>query len=144
MYKYWVTNAPESNNWTLLPDLVADDINNARNTKVQFSGNLEEKVYTNPFIFKTEKYLLRAQIARIAFSTTLVPKGVFRLKEEEPVHGEIEENMPEEGDDPQVPIPTTSDMAKKENWCHYTKNILMCGRITHKEITDVGEEQDPD
>lgn len=35
-------------------------------------------------------------------------------------------------------------MGKKENWCHYTKNILQCGRITHKEITDVGEEQDPE
>jgi len=79
IYGYWVTNAPESGNWTLLPDLMADDINSARTTKCQFTGNLEEKIYTNPFIFKTEKFLLRAQIARIAFFTTLVPRGVYRF-----------------------------------------------------------------
>lgn len=41
MYGYWVTNAPESGNWTLLPDLLAEDINTARSTKCQFTGNLE-------------------------------------------------------------------------------------------------------
>lgn len=34
MYKYWVTNAPESNQWVMLPDLMAEDISSARSTKV--------------------------------------------------------------------------------------------------------------
>jgi len=97
-------------------------------------------VYTNPFIFKTEKFLLRAQIARIAFSTTLVPNKVYKLDEENP--GAIAENTPENEDDP-VPIPSTSAMGNKDSWCHYTKNILMCGRIDHKEPEPVDEE-DPE
>lgn len=79
VYAYWVSTAPESGIWTLLPDLAADDIHTARDTKCQFTGDLDRKVYTNPFIFKTEKFLLRAQIARISFSTWLVPRNVFRF-----------------------------------------------------------------
>jgi len=40
-FGYWVTNAPESGNWTMLPDLHANDISTARTTKCQFTGNLE-------------------------------------------------------------------------------------------------------
>lgn len=34
-------------------------------------------------------------------------------------------------------------MGTKDNWCHYTKNILQCGRISHKEVEPV-EEEDPE
>jgi len=53
----------------------------ARSTKVAFTGNLDKKLFTNPFVDgkKPEKFLLRAQIARISHSTTLVPLGVLRL-----------------------------------------------------------------
>jgi len=33
-------------------------------------------------------------------------------------------------------------MAKKENWCHYTKNILKCARISHKDPEAVNEDDD--
>jgi hypothetical protein len=46
---------------------------------------------------------LRAQIARISFSTSIVPKGLFRLVEDNP--SAIEENIPDEGP---VPIPSTA------------------------------------
>jgi len=45
--------------------------------------------------------LLRAQIARIALSTTLVPKGMFRMVEDSTT--EIEENTPEDGP---IPVPS--------------------------------------
>jgi len=60
MFTYWATNAPESGNWQLLPDLEPADIKTARITKLVFSGNLDAKVYTCPYYFKTEKNLLRA------------------------------------------------------------------------------------
>jgi len=81
-YAYWVTNAPESGNWTLLPDIAPSDLKDSRNTRCTFSGNLDCKVYTNPFYFKTEKHLLRSQICRIAHATWIVPKGVYRMQEE--------------------------------------------------------------
>lgn len=60
-----------------------------------FSGDLEKKIITNPFFFKREKNFLRAQIARITFSTTLAPKGMFRTLEDNAK--EIEDNNPAEG-----------------------------------------------
>jgi radial spoke head protein 4/6 len=62
---------------------------------VCFSGDLEKKIITNPFFFKREKNFLRAQIARITFSTTLAPKGMFRTLEDNAK--EIEDNNPAEG-----------------------------------------------
>lgn len=48
-FAYWVTNAPESGKWTLLPDLTSVDIANAKQTKYAFSGELDRKLYTNPW-----------------------------------------------------------------------------------------------
>lgn len=58
-YAYWVTNSV-SEPWVMLPDLKPKDIINARKIKFCFSGNLNAKIYTNPFYFDTEKILLRA------------------------------------------------------------------------------------
>jgi len=51
---------------------------------------------------------------------------------------EIEENAQEEGP---VPVPSTKDMAKPENWVHYSRNILLCNRIVHMEPADA---EDPE
>jgi len=83
---------------------------------------------------------LRAQIARITHSTTLVPKNIYKINEEN--NREIEENIPDEGP---VPIPSTVDMAKPENWLHFTPNILRAARLVHMEpeVPD-GVEIDPE
>ena len=52
--------------------------------KYLFTGNLEKLVVTNPHFPGKEKNLLRAQIARISFSTQLVTTGVFKVNEEDP------------------------------------------------------------
>jgi radial spoke head protein 4A len=67
-----------------------------------FTGDLNRSIITNPFFVKDEKFYLRAQIARISQSTSLVPKGVYRLNEED--KNAIEENLPDEGP---VPVPST-------------------------------------
>lgn len=99
----------------------------ARKIKVHFTGDLNKRIYTNPYFEKTEKFFLRTQIARISQSTTLVPLNVYRLKEDE--KNIIEENVPEDGDGP-VPVPSTNEMTKLDNWCHFSKSILQCGRIS--------------
>jgi hypothetical protein len=48
-----------------------------------------------------------------------VPKGVYRTVEDS--ERDIEDNQPEEGP---IPIPTTNEMVKPENWVHYTPSIL--------------------
>lgn len=136
MFGYWVCSSPTDSKWTALPDLSPSDIAAARSIKVHFTGDLERKIITNPFFAKKEKHYLRAQIARIAQATSLVPARVYRLVEESTT--EIEENTPEEGP---VPIPSTKDMAKAENWVHYSRSILLCNRITHMEPVDV---EDPE
>lgn len=100
-FAYWVSNSP-AGPWTVLPDISADDLKAAKTIKVLFTGDLNHKIVTNPFYFKTEKEYLRSTIARISFSTTLVPKGVYRLVEDNP--NEIEENVPDEGP---IPVPPT-------------------------------------
>jgi len=58
-FVYWVTNSPLGQ-WTQLPDLTRQDVINARSIKYNFSGNLDQKIYTNPFYFGTEKLYLRS------------------------------------------------------------------------------------
>lgn len=54
VYSYWVTNNPEAKDWVLLPELKPEDVDAARGVRVQFTGNLHEKIFTNPFFFKSE------------------------------------------------------------------------------------------
>jgi len=77
-YTYFVSHQSFAG-WTKLPDLYPKDIVAARQIKVLFSGDLERTIFTNPFFFGKEKNYLRAQIARISHSTTLCPKGLWRL-----------------------------------------------------------------
>jgi len=89
-FAYWATNDPAHGEWVALPDLCPVDIEASRQIKVHFSGDLDRKIITNPFYFKRERHFLRAQIARISHSTSLVPKNVYRLQEESTT--EVEEN----------------------------------------------------
>lgn len=131
-FVYWACNSPLED-WKKLPDLWTKDINAARANKVSFTGDLERSIITNPFFFGKEKHFLRAQISRISHTTTLVPKGIYKLTEDN--EREIEENVPEEGP---VLIPTTDQMSSLDYWYHYTSNILGVGRLTHldPEVAD--------
>lgn len=113
-FVYWATNSPLEA-WTQLPDLAPLDIQAARDIKVHFTGDLENKIITNPYFFKKEAAYLRAQIARIAFSTTIVPKGYYRTVEEN--EKEVEENTPAEG---AIVLPSTLAMSKPDMWVHHT------------------------
>lgn len=135
---YWVCNSPCENKWSALPDLLPQDIEIARQVKFKFSGDLERRIITNPFLHKREKHLLRAQIARISTCTALVPKGMFRLTEDNPTA--IEENLPDEGP---VPVPSTVEMGKSSNWVHHVQSILLCNRTTLMEI-EAPESVDPE
>jgi hypothetical protein len=80
-YVNWATNSPLEA-WTQLPDLTPSDIQAARDIKVHFTGSLDTKIITNPFLFMIESFYLGAQITRISFSTTFVPNGLYRTLED--------------------------------------------------------------
>eukprot|EP00347_Sterkiella_histriomuscorum_P000777 403374544 len=136
-YQYWACNSPLGK-WILLPDLLPKDIKAARSIKVNFSGNLDRPIYTNPYFFGLEKHYLRAQIARISHSTTIVPSGLNKVTDDN--DREIEENTPEEGP---IKMPSTHAVANPNAWVHYTPNILKCNRLGHMEV-EPAEDEDPE
>lgn len=71
---------------------------------------------------------MRAQIARIVASTTLIPKGLMRPVEDSETR-DIEENTPEEGE---IVLPSTNEMKSMGMWVHANKNILKNGTTSLK------------
>ena len=102
---------------------------------MHFTGDLEHKIITNPFFFKTEKTYLRAQIARIVHSTTIIPKGLYKTQPEN--EKELDENP--DADNPFVP-PNSLKMGSADNWVHYPANILKCNLTALKVDIPEGEE----
>lgn len=87
---------------------------------------------------------MRAQISRIVHSTTLLPKGQWKITEDEGSR-EIEPEEPPEGQD-ELSMPTTSAMSKADMWVHANVNILKNCRTTHPEPEEPegAEDFDPD
>ena len=114
-FSYWVAHS-SLGKWTKLPDIAPADVGAARSIKILFTGDLDRPIYADPYYFKakkTEKFYLRAQIARIVHSTSICPKGLFRLTEDNPK--EIEDNAPEEGE---IVLPSTKAMGSTSMWVH--------------------------
>ena len=65
-----------------------------------------------------------------------MPAGVYRLNEDD--KNVIEENVPEEG---AIPVPSTAEMQKLENWVHYQRSLLNCGRLTKFETEEEPAEE---
>jgi len=59
-YTYFVANDAISGEWTKLPDLAPSQIESARLIKVCLTGDLDKKIYSNPFFYGQEKHYLRA------------------------------------------------------------------------------------
>ena len=94
-YVYWVCNSLLEH-WVKLPDVKPSQIKKARCIKFNFTGDVERRIFTNPFYFDKEAIYLRAQIARINASTTIVPSSLYRFVPEST--RDIEDNAPEEGE----------------------------------------------
>lgn len=127
-FVYWVTNNSLSD-WTMLPDCSPDILKATRDIKVKFTGNLDHEIISNPFFFGQERHYLRAQIARITHSTTIMPGGLHKLTEDNPK--EIEQIEFE--DEEKAYKPTTESQSKLNNWVHAKKSILNSNRVSHME-----------
>ena len=89
---------------------------------------MDEKIYTNPFYFDSEKIYLRGQIARINASCTLAPKGLHRFVEEST--RDIEDNTPEDG---AIKMPVPAALCSLDSWVHLTPSLLKQGKTKHSE-----------
>ena len=111
--------------WVELPDVKPSQIKISRLIKYTFTGNLENKICSNPTFIGQEKHFLRCIIARIYHGTKLVPSIN---------HYTIED--PESPFKPLAPAEKPKqlkydDLIKMENWIHFPPGILMCGRVSH-------------
>jgi radial spoke head protein 4A len=118
--------------WKKLPDVSPAEIDMSRKIKVLLTGNLERDIITNPFFFGKEKNYLRAQIARISHSTTLLPAGQWKLDEEN-AREIVAEEGPEEGELMQA---ATNAMANPSMWQHGNQNILLNCKTQHPEVEE--------
>ena len=133
-FTYFVTENAFSS-WKKLPNLAPKHIEGARSVKILLSGDLEKKIICNPYFFGKEKHYLRAQIARISLSTSVVPAGSKKLVEDN--DREIIDNEPEEGE---LVLPNTSEMGKADLWVHESASILLCNRTSHIDPPDEAPE----
>ena len=123
--------------WVELPDVKPSQIRASRLIKYTFTGNLENKICSNPTFNGQEKHFLRCIIARIYHGTKLVPSIN---------HYTIED--PESPFKPLAPAEKPKqlkyyDLINMENWIHYPPGILKCGRVSHL-TEEVPEGIDPD
>jgi len=98
-----------------------------------FTGDLEANIITNPFFFGKEKHYLKAQIVRISYNTTIVPKNRFKLPEDE-ASRDIEINE-------EFSMPPFESLKNGDNWVHLYTNILLEGKLIHTEPEGAEEAQ---
>jgi len=91
----------------------------ARQIRYIFTGELNTIIVTNPHFPGQEKDLLRCQIARIVYGTTIVQDGIYKANPDNPIgYDPIEDVKP----------------PKTNVFVHATPHILQQGRTLHKEI----------
>jgi radial spoke head protein 4A len=70
-------------NWRELPTISPQLLKISRKIRYTFSGNLDKKVFTNPFFPGTEAHLLKCQLVRIGFTCNLVPRTMYNVNAED-------------------------------------------------------------
>ena len=78
---YWVTSSL-SEEWVELPLVTPEQLRLSRQIKYVFKGDLLSKIIGNPNFPGTEAHLLKCQIVRISFSSSISHKGLFTVNPE--------------------------------------------------------------
>ena len=77
---------------------------------------------------------MRAQIARISHSTTIIPKDYLAVDSENDKEVALNEEFS---------CPSASELNNIEGWCHKLQNVLIAGRTEHL-APDVPEDEKED
>ncbi|KAK3258854.1 putative splicing factor, arginine/serine-rich 4 [Cymbomonas tetramitiformis] len=116
-YTYWVTTKL-GGPYTQLPDVTPTMITQARKIKKFLTGDLKAEVTAYPVFPGKEAEYLRAQIARIAATTTICPGGFFAVGDDEVTLDNNEEFAPL----------GAAAMSETANWSHRYAHIKDQGR----------------
>jgi len=135
-YIYFVTNSLQSQEWTKLPTILPYQIKVARQVRRFLTGDLKASVLGFPRFPYGEAVYLRAQIARISHSTSIIPEGVFTIDPED------EEAVPEANEEYKAKHTLVMDNPK--NWVHARQALLKIGRCTQSAIEEEEEEDEGD
>jgi len=135
---YFVSN-DVCESFTQLPDITPPQVLAALKIKKFFTGNLTSAVSCFPPFPGDESVYLRAQIARIACATVLVPSGKLQVDEESEVEPKPIIAVPAEDYTPVEP----NDMASGDNWVHLYGGMLQIGRLTNPPKPEPGEDEEP-
>jgi len=140
-FNYYVTQTPaESSSWSKLPEVTMAQVQAACQFKRLFIGNLNAAVSSFPVFPGNESNLLRAQIARIAGSTSVSPDGYFELDDEgECKDAEAEalnEKFPRSGE----------ELKDAEQWKHHEVELNALGRVRAmpEQLDDNGDPIEPE
>ena len=104
---------------TKLPDITPQQIKDSRFIKKYLTGDSTSEVSAYPTYPGKEAVYLRAQIARIAATTTLCPSGCFKLGEDGATIEKNEEYV--------AASPSEMEIG---SWCHRYPHIKKQGRCT--------------
>jgi len=133
---YFVANSL-TDTFTQLPDVTPALVIASRGIKKYFTGDLGASVTCFPPFPGSEREYLRAQIARIAAATVLLPSGKLAIDEES-------EAVPKPLITPEEYTPVEpTEMVSGDNWVHLYGGILAIGRCTNvpKPEPAEGEEE---
>ena len=122
-FTYWVTDSI-LDDWVELPDVTPQHIQQARQIKKLLTGRLDSEITSYPIFSGKERHLLRAQIARISGACVIVPKGIYKANEEDPLNLDVDE---------EAAVPGFEELNAEENWVHFYPYILKAGRATHAD-----------
>jgi len=106
--------------WSRLPNATPAHIRASRLIKYLFTGDLKSPVDSFPLFPGTEAHLLRSQIARIVFATSLAPRGFYSLDDDGITNTE----------DFISPYP------REVVWVHARPGILKNGKVKYPELPD--------
>jgi len=126
-YAYWVCSGPGAEP-ILLPDVKPEEIAIARRIQKYFTGDLSAHVSCYPEFPGRESSYLRAQIARIAATTTVCPTGFFTVGEDETCLEELED------------ISLPDDLSSPSSWAHRYPHLKMEGRCYSIQPPEGGED----
>ena len=130
-YTFWVSNSILET-WYELPDITSEQIVVSKKFKYIFTGVLNSKVKSFILFPGKEMHLLKCQIIRILHSSTIVPKGYYKLSEnfKEQLEGKIteldEEYKSQSYDEMKTP--------EGENWVHEYAYIYPNGKVIDPSI----------
>jgi radial spoke head protein 4A len=103
-----------------------------------FTGDLNSIIQSYPAFPGNEGNYLRAQIARIASSTIVCPKGYYSIEDEDDsseVVPSLQLNQDFEGID-------SPDLLSLNNWVHFYPHILKQGRCTFYNPQKLEDEEE--